>query len=543
MKLRRIALFAALAAALPAQVTLTTNPYAFASQTGQNVVKDASGGLWSLSVFDDGSASPGNRPLLLLNSTDGGQTWNTHPFTFNDAASGLNPPNPANGCTLAIDSTGTLHAVWGRYYYPTYYREYYRNYNPVTTAASNVLDLSAYVGSTAASGELAIAIDAADTVWISAQGASSWVSRLLRSNLPGASDLTFTNVGNISPSASSQRVELAIDTQGRVHCAFYRNTGPGEYHHRIYDPVTGWGAAVSIGNGTTAPHDYTGRLAADALGNVHALVGVDTGTPAATWSFEYRRWDATSGWSAPVVLTTATQAQYTGIANYYIIALACDEATGKAYAFYRDLAAGGALRLAEKGLGDPAFTNLPDIMPANAGAHAYYVPGARGSLYPSFNMTGTDLDLTWQLRATTTPPYSWMFTRVSTGAPSASLVLSAPAVLGTVTTIDLTAAGDPSGGYLCGLSLGTVPGIVLPDLRVIPLNFDAVLTLTLTPGNGILANNTGVLSPSGQASVIFAVPNFPPLLGLTVYAAFVVADALNPTGIGTISPALPITLQ
>lgn len=537
-------LLTALLASFPAQVMLSSDPVASASSIGHNVVRDNSGGLWSLFIYDDGASTPGNRSLMLMHSADGGQTWSADPFMFNDAASGYTPPNPVNGCTLAIDSTGTLHAIWVRYYYPTFYRQYYRNYNPATAMASAVLDMSGAlsVSTTVASAEAAIAVDATDTVWVAAQGTSSWTSRLLRSNLPGASDLNFTSVGSISPSASAQSTELAVDAMGRIHCSYYRNVAPGNYEHRYFDPATStWGASTTLGN-TTAPNDYWGKLAADALGNVHALYVMDCASGATNvWKFRYKRWDVTSGWGPEVVLCDAIYSQYNLIANYQICSLACDEASGKVAVFYRDLAAGGALRLAEKGLADPAFTNRPDIMPASSVNYGYHAPSIRGSLFPASNNTGTNLDLTWHFRLTSTPPYSWMFQRVNVA--SASLNLSATPTIGTTVSIDLVSATDPNANFICVLALGSLPGTVLPDLRVIPLNYDALLQFTLTPGNGVLYNNIANLSPGGLASVPFVIPNFLPLIGLTIQSGFVVGDPSNSTGIGTISPALPITFQ
>jgi hypothetical protein len=92
------------------------------------------------------------------------------------------------------------------------------------------------------------------------------------------------------------------------------------------------------------------------------------------------------------------------------------------------------------------------------------------------------------------------------------------------------------------LSLGTTPGIVLPDSRVIPLNYDFLLEFTLVPNNGVLFNNSAVLDSAGTASVIFAVPVVPGASGITIYGGFVVGNPANPIGIGTISPALPIII-
>ena len=42
-------------------------------------------------------------------------------------------------------------------------------------------------------------------------------------------------------------------------------------------------------------------IAADALGNVHALYVMDALSPT-TWKFRYKRWDSVNGWSPEVVL-------------------------------------------------------------------------------------------------------------------------------------------------------------------------------------------------------------------------------------------------
>jgi hypothetical protein len=464
---------------------------------------------------------------------------------FNDATSGLMAPTVATNCSLAIDDQGVLHALWARFTSGSFF-QWYRNYDPLLGTASSIVDINAIVGASASvqAQTCEIALDANNIVWLGVRGTSAWTSRLLESTAPYAAGLTFTDRGSFSTSASAQNGRMIVDVNGLIHTSFYRNLAPGQYHHRIYDPATGWGTDVSIGNGATAPHDYYASMCADLLGNVHAIIGVDTGTPASTWSFEYRRWDAVNGWSSSTVLTTATIAEYTGIANYRIFNVACDEATGKVFAVYRDLAAGGPLRLAEKGLADPGFTVIADIQPATTGQHEYYVPGIRGALFPGSNQTGTDLDITWQWRPNgSVTPFSLQFIHQSLGTPTVSIALSGPATVGTTTTIDLLSASDPNASYVCALSLGTTPGIVLSDMRVIPVNLDDLLFLSVTPGNGILINALGSLSGAGQASLPLLVPNLPALVGLSVYSAFVVADPLDPTGVGTISPSLTITIN
>ncbi len=524
------------------QTILHSGPFAFSGTTSKNVVRAASGTLYAVSIAGTGTSNP----VILQSSIDGGQTWATDPFVFNDATSGLSGLSTTltNTCTVAIDDQDTLHVTWAAIYYPSYYAQYYRNYNPLTSIASAILNVATVTGATTGTATFAtdIIVDQSNVVWMAAKGTSAWTERLIHSTNPYAAGNLFTDVGPISPTASAQVSRLAIDAAGNVHCTFYRNVGAGNYEHRVYTPGIGWGTSIVIGN-TTPTNDYYGNIAADALGNVHAIIAKDTYTTS-TWQFRYRRWDATFGWGPEVTLFDATPAQYTGIANYYIFALGCEESTGLVSVVYRDLTSGGALRVVQKGLTDVAFTAPADITTPAATAHAYYMPTIRGTLFPVTNRTGFDLDLTWQARpaGTPTPPFEFWFRRLTGGSP-ASITLGTPAAIGTTAQVNLSSPLDPTSVYICGFSFGNSPGILLPDFRVIPLNLDDLLTLSLTVGNPIFLNTIGALSASGTASAQIVIPPYPPIIGATIYAAFVVPNPSTTSGIGTISPSLAITFQ
>jgi len=524
-----------------AQTLVHSGPYASSGGGAyKNVVRDAGGDLLCLLVSED---TQGNRPLLLRRSTDGGSSWVDEPVVLNDASSGMNPPDPTGNSAIAIDDRGILHVLWGNYVYPSNYRQYYRNYDPASGGLSPIIDITAMLGAstTARTAAMDITVDAGGTVWMVGHGPSSWTERLVKSDLPYAAGFTFTDLGNISESASAQNARLCVDVLGRIHCSYYRNQSPGLYEHRIYDPASGWGSGFVLGN-SSPENDYYGGLAADFLGNVHALYAVDSSSSSALWNFRYRRWDAASGWGPETLLFSATAAQHTGIANYKIFALACDEATGDAYAVYRDLASGGSLRMAQKGLADSAFINMPDLAPPNAGQHAYYVPTLRGTLFPLFNNTGQDLDVTWQYRASPgNPPYALFFQRVA-GSARVSITLGGPAVIGTTTSVNLFSALDPSGTYICGFSGANSPGIPLPDGRVIPLRVDLILVGSLNQSNQIFLNTLGILDSAGGGTVLFVVPGDPTLVGATVHAAFIVIDPSTGV-IGSLSPGLPIQIQ
>lgn len=534
-----LVLLPVLAGAAFAQVAVTVNDLASVG-TAKHTVRTSSGELYTLSVGKDAS---GNRPLLLHHSADGGATWTPVPVQLNDSSSGYNGTLLANLCALTIDDQGTLHAVWGAYSYPSPYSQWYRNYDPVTGNLSAIVSLSSITGASTGSRTAAnqILVDDDNVVWIVAHGPSSWREVLLRSDNPYATGLSFTNVGTISTSASAQQTDLAIDANGLVHCSYYRNTGSGEYWHRIYDPNSGWQTSTRLGN-TAAPQDERGRLVADSFGRVHALVGVDTGNTTATWSFEYRVWDAGNGWSPALIVFTATPAQYNGIANEQIHDIAVDEVEGTVYLVYRDLAAGGMLRVASKGIFDPVFTTLQDIAPATLGQHEYYRPNIRGSLFPSFNNLNGSLDIIYQYRQTNgVPPYQLLHQRLPAGGPS--LELSAPPVTGTSISVDLSSLGDAGKFFLGGYSWSDVPGVRLPDGRVVPLNIDSLFNLSQTPGNGFFTNTIGQLDGSGLGSMGMNIPPVPSLAGLSFHAGALAFDATAPSGVSTVFPGLLITLQ
>lgn len=124
-----------------------------------------------------------------------------------------------------------------------------------------------------------------------------------------------------------------------------------------------------------------------------------------------------------------------------------------------------------------------------------------------------------------------------------SISLSAAPVIGTQLSIDLDVQGDAGLSYLMGLALSSTPGVTLASGRSVPLTIDAVAQLTMTPGNGILLQPSGVLSASGTASSAVAIPNAGFLVGWTVYSAGVTLDAGAPDGVKSIVPGPVIVVQ
>lgn len=126
-------------------------------------------------------------------------------------------------------------------------------------------------------------------------------------------------------------------------------------------------------------------------------------------------------------------------------------------------------------------------------------------------------------------------------------VSGAPAINSTVTFL-LRAGWVPIPflmQYLVAFSFGQTPGIPLPDGRVIGLNPDPLLLLTLLSPQAIgLRNSFGNLNALGQATATWTIPDVDQLVNLTLYAASIVINPFSPGApFEYISPTIPITLQ
>jgi hypothetical protein len=530
-----LALLVGLSCTVPSQTPIGAGTAPGPGALRRHVVRDSAGTLYALSTND----LAGTRPLGIQASLDGGQTWTALPVTLNSASSGLSGTNPTNACAMAIDSGDRLHIVWGSYYYPSFFQQFYRWYEPASTLSSPEISLSALTGSavTSRTDAMCVEVDAADTVWIASQSPPNWISVLLRSNVARAQDGTFTSLGPLSASASSQAPVLAVDLTGNVHAAYYRNTGVGIYEHRAYlAGQSGFGPATTLGN-ATAPQDYLGWLAADALGNVHAVVFEDTVSPS-TWRLRYRMLPPGGAFTPAVLVTEALPATY-GSDSYACFALAVEASTGAAHLIYRDFAAGGRLRQARKGLFEATFTVLADLTGPTTATNEIVFPSARGTLEPVFNRVDGAIDLTYRLGGAA--PFLCVHQPVPT-VPGALLTLGAAAMAGAALPVVLLSPGEGGRPYACAFSAGTSPGIPLGDGRFIPLQPDGLFWYSLDPSNLLFTNNLGVLGAQGSAFCTALIPASPPLTGLTVYAAGATGDPAASLGISRITPALAILL-
>jgi hypothetical protein len=109
---------------------------------------------------------------------------------------------------------------------------------------------------------------------------------------------------------------------------------------------------------------------------------------------------------------------------------------------------------------------------------------------------------------------------------------------------DLRFSDPASAGrfYFAASSGGSVPGIPI-DTRVLPLNFDLLLQLTLGGLPPLLNGYVGVLDADGIAAGRITFIGFPQLVGLRFVTAFLVLDPAAPSGIRTISNAHETLVQ
>ncbi|MEQ1632306.1 MAG: FG-GAP-like repeat-containing protein [Planctomycetota bacterium] len=123
----------------------------------------------------------------------------------------------------------------------------------------------------------------------------------------------------------------------------------------------------------------------------------------------------------------------------------------------------------------------------------------------------------------------------------ARLFQSAPIVLGRSAQLELYSPTDA--GRLCvfALALGSSPGTPWIDGRTIPLNSDAILSISLQMAD--TTRGMSVLGASGRHHPTIPIPADPSWLGVNLDAAFVSIDPGLPTLIRTISPPLRLRID
>ncbi len=328
--------------------------------------------------------------LYISRSTDGGKTWGVWASKVNSESFAYD----LSGCNLAVDKDNNLYAVWHRYSYsPTEHGTYFRRYHYGNGKWEPQVTIIQTANKVATS---AVALDSQGYVYVLSGIAASWQTALHKSNVVGAADGKFTNLGTLTVSSYSQTGVLTVDANDNPHVMFYDvSSSAGVVYHRTYSGGA-WQAAKVL-SVADSNNDKTGPMAADAAGNVHMIFVEGGGVTTSTHTFQYVKWSATGTYSAPLTLWSHTAAQHGSgaTANAHIINLAVDEASGDVFVVGRNLNEGGALCLYKKAAAASAFTLAGKLTSGSTAAHYFYLPRIRGTVSPSFNRTGKLLDIAW----------------------------------------------------------------------------------------------------------------------------------------------------
>ncbi len=516
---------------------------------GQTVARDGQGYLYVIYRDQFNHPTSTQNDIAVGRSTDGGKTWDMKwqtGFAANAVGDAGNlSPN------LAIDGQGNLHCAW-HHQVATQSRPprtiRYNRYDAalktwgseVTLTATARYEIPAPV----------LVVDSANHVWI-IHGTSGWRCTVQKSDKPYASGLKFTAVTPaFTTPGTCQKMDLVIDALDRVHVSYYSTSSGATVHHQWLDPAAAkpvWSTAVPLGN-NNGQADYYSSLAADLVGNVYIVYGVDvqggkTGDP----FWELRKWDGQAQkWSSPVPVYKTTRAQYKpgGKDNdSRVVSAACDETTGEVYFVYRNFDTGEFL-LGRWHDGDAAPTTFARLMntgtlPLNSLNYFLY-PQLRGTLFPAFNRTSIGLDLIYTVGDQTAPTPN--YTLYYDPFPVGSLSSTGIAKIGTTFALDLSAFQDGGMAYVTALSLtGLTPGLPI-DRRLVPLVADDLFLLTAQNKVPVLFQNfQGVLSKSGTARCSIAIPSLPALVSLNFYAAYLTYPG-GPKGVKTISSPFTFTI-
>jgi hypothetical protein len=108
----------------------------------------------------------------------------------------------------------------------------------------------------------------------------------------------------------------------------------------------------------------------------------------------------------------------------------------------------------------------------------------------------------------------------------------------------VTSAGAQYDFYIFGASLSAKRGFALPGGKFFPLDFDALLGLTLSNVlPGVFQNFQGFIDVSGQAVLTVNVPNAPALAGIEFVVAGVTINRNAPSSIHLVSNPIATRIQ
>jgi len=425
-------------------------------------------------------------------------------------------PSLSRNPVIAVDRNNYLHVVWVDNGY-IYYKKL--NNNGVSTSPDIPVSLSFGINPD-------IDVDPNNNIHIIWRGGSSYEYTVYYKKLNN-NGLNLTSILPVVPNSNDQtsNPSIAVDNVGNVHLMWHVNYYGGSGRNaNVYKKLDNNGANLTGSIEIVRGYDtmYALKIAVD--GN---------GIPWAVWSSG----SSYSSVSYAKFLSNGTilYSGYLGSGSFPSMSIGVDNKVhvswqrdvlgpggccGQSEIYYARLNSTGFSLIPETRLTfDPSRSSAPSIAIDNEdNAHVVWHDDRDA---PSQNPNS------WEIY------YKRSFTPiVMQGVPNPG---------GTV-TIRLSDPESPSMPYMLVASLGTSPGIRLSDGRVIPLNPDGILLLSLlSPSLMGLINSQGAFSNMGTADVTWNIPSFAPS-GLTLYFGFVTIDT-QAGEIATISPAMPITLQ
>ncbi|MEZ6037660.1 MAG: hypothetical protein R3F29_09275 [Planctomycetota bacterium] len=443
--------------------------------------------------------------VTLWKRPEGQGAWSPVPITggINDANSGITTNVPTNYAAMTATSDGVLHVAWGRASYPSFYEFYYRAIDPVAgVVVTDILNTTAYLGTTNGNRSDSVEIAAVDdfgggqpAVYLTAQGTSSWVTRLLRIERTASGwpvSPAPLDLGNMSSSASSQRPRIVVGPDGTVHTSFYNNSGSGNWVYRAWNGS--WGPQVILGLGA-GRQDNTGDVSVDPQGVVHAVYNhwVTTTTS------EVRYQQLIGGvWTPPVVAHTPAA----GYSMDNRLAMTTD-VFGNAFVAYYNVNDEAVYRAGSAGSFGPEQLLLP------SGIVAPGWPIVTGSLFPVANRNFCELDFAYRWVATA--PDQVLDQRVGTcTCATLNIGFGGAWATGSTGQVLLTGAA-PNDFALCALGMDRLftplpalgcscPIFVTPEVLVVQL-----------------------VDAAGAAQVTVPMPALP--LGTTLWAQWLTLDA------------------
>lgn len=116
------------------------------------------------------------------------------------------------------------------------------------------------------------------------------------------------------------------------------------------------------------------------------------------------------------------------------------------------------------------------------------------------------------------------------------------AVMGQATPFELAMPGEAGLPYLVALSEGFLPGTLLPNGNLLPLNNGPILQASITAASPFFPNFIGTLDASGSATPTLLAPVLPILDGLPLYVAGFSLDPALPVE-SKLSNWIRVTLQ